>query len=65
MYGDINSEICEFMEVEITGKRKKDQPRELWEDSISRYVSTKVQIISAQGKGAQGMRLRINTVCTF
>ena len=31
----------------------------------SRYASTKVQIISAQGKGAQGMSLRINTVCTF
>ena len=36
MHGDINSEICEFMEVEITGKRKKGQPRTFWEDSIKK-----------------------------
>ena len=26
--------ICEFLEVEITGKRKKDQPRKSWEACI-------------------------------
>ena len=32
MRGDINSQLCEVMEVEITGKRKKGQPRKLWEE---------------------------------
>ena len=28
----ISSQIREVMEVEITGKRKKDRPRKLWEE---------------------------------
>ena len=31
MCGDINSQIREIMEVEITGKRKKGQSRKSWE----------------------------------
>ena len=30
--GDINSQICEVMEVEITGKRKKGPPKKSWEE---------------------------------
>ena len=32
MRGDINSQIREFKEVQITGKRKKVEPRKLWEE---------------------------------
>ena len=32
MHGDINSQICEVMEVEITGKRKKGPPKKSWEE---------------------------------
>ena len=32
MHGDIKSQICEVMEVEITEKRKKGQPRKSWEE---------------------------------
>ena len=31
MREDNNSQICEVMEVEITGKRKKGRPRKSWE----------------------------------
>ena len=34
MRGDINSQICEVMEVEITGKKKKGRPRKTWEECI-------------------------------
>ena len=34
--GDINSQISEIMEVEITGKRKKDQSRKSWEESVKK-----------------------------
>ena len=40
MRGDINSQISEIMEVEITGKRKKDQSRKSWESvkkDLERY----------------------------
>ena len=34
-YGhDTNSQICEVIEVEVTGKRKEGQPRILWEESV-------------------------------
>ena len=33
---DINSQIREVMELEITGKRKKGQPRESWEECIKK-----------------------------
>ena len=36
MHGDINSQICEVMEVEITGKRKKGQPGKSWEECIEK-----------------------------
>ena len=36
MHGDINSQICEVMEVEITGKRKKGQPRKLLQDCVKK-----------------------------
>ena len=32
MHGDINSQIREVMEVEITGKRKKGRPSKSWEE---------------------------------
>ena len=32
MCRDINSQIREVMEVEITGKRKKGRPRKSWEE---------------------------------
>ena len=34
VHGGMNSQICEVMEDEITGKRKKGRPRKLWEESI-------------------------------
>ena len=34
MHGDISSQICEVMEVEIIWKRKKDQPRKSWEECV-------------------------------
>ena len=34
MRGDINSQMLEVMEVEITGKSKKDLPRKLWEECL-------------------------------
>ena len=36
MHRDINSQIREFMEVEITGKRKKGPPMKLWEECIKK-----------------------------
>ena len=36
MSGDINSQIREVLEVEITGKRKKGQPRKSWEECIKK-----------------------------
>ena len=36
MHGDINSQICEVMEVEITGKRKKGQSRKLLQDCVKK-----------------------------
>ena len=35
MRGDTNSQIREVMEVEITGKRKKCQPRKSWEECVN------------------------------
>ena len=34
VHGGMNSQICEVMEDEITGKRKKGRPRKLWEECI-------------------------------
>ena len=36
MRGDINSQMCEVMEVEITGKRKKGRPRKSWEECVKK-----------------------------
>ena len=36
MRGDINSQIREVTEVEITGKRKKGRPKNLWEECIKK-----------------------------
>ena len=36
MHGDINSQIREVMEVEITGKRKKGRLRKLWEELVKK-----------------------------
>ena len=36
MRGDINSQIREVMEVEISGKRKKGRPRKSWEECIKK-----------------------------
>ena len=36
MCGDIRSQMREVMEVEITGKRKKSQPRKSWEECIKK-----------------------------
>ena len=36
MCGDIDSQIQEVMEVEITGKRKKGRPRKSWEECIKK-----------------------------
>ena len=33
---DMNSQICEVTELEITGKRKKGQPRKSWEECINK-----------------------------
>ena len=35
MRGD-SSQIGEVMEVEISGKRKKGQPRKLWEECVKK-----------------------------
>ena len=34
MREDINSQICEVMEVEITGKKKKGRPRKSWGECV-------------------------------
>ena len=34
MHGDIDSQIREVMEIKITGKRKKGQPRKSWEECV-------------------------------
>ena len=36
MRGDINSQIREVMEVEITGKRKTGRPGKLWEECVKK-----------------------------
>ena len=36
MHGDINSQIREVMEVEITWKRKKVQPRKSWKECVKK-----------------------------
>ena len=36
MRGDINSQINEAMEVEVTGKRKKGRPRKSWEECVKK-----------------------------
>ena len=36
MRGDINSQICEIMEVEMTGKKKKGRPRKSWEQCVKK-----------------------------
>ena len=36
MRGDINSQICKVMEVEITGKRKKGRLRKSWEKRVKK-----------------------------
>ena len=36
MHGDINSQIREVMDVEITGKRKKGRPRKSWEECVKK-----------------------------
>ena len=36
MCGDINSQIREDLEVEITGKRKKARPRKSWKECIKK-----------------------------
>ena len=36
MLGDINFQIHEVMEVEITGKRKKGRPRKSWGEGIKK-----------------------------
>ena len=36
MRGDINSQIREVMEVEVTGKRKKGRPRKSWEECVKK-----------------------------
>ena len=38
IHGDINSQMHEVMEAERTGKRKKDQPRKLWEECIKKFL---------------------------
>ena len=34
--GGINLQIREVMELEITGERKKDKPRKLWEGCVEK-----------------------------
>ena len=38
MREDINSQICEVMEVEITGKKKKSQPRKSWGECVKKVL---------------------------
>ena len=33
---NISSQMCEVMELEITGERKKGRPRELWKECIKK-----------------------------
>ena len=33
---DINSQICEVNELEITRKRKKDRPTKLWDEFVKK-----------------------------
>ena len=38
MRGDVNSQIREVMEVEITGKRKKVRPKKSWEECLKKVL---------------------------
>ena len=38
MRQDIKSQIGKVMEVEITGKRNKVQPRKLWEERVKKNL---------------------------
>ena len=38
MHAEISSQVWEVMEVEITGKRKKGQPRKSWEECVQKYL---------------------------
>ena len=40
MRGDINSQIREVMEVEITWKREKVQPRKSWKECVKKNLET-------------------------
>ena len=40
MRGDINSQICEVMEVEVTEKMNKGRPRKSWKECIKNRVAT-------------------------
>ena len=35
-HGDINFQIREVMQVEVTGKRKKNRPRKSWEECVKK-----------------------------
>ena len=37
---DINSQICEVMELEITEKRKKGRSKKLWEECVKKGFGT-------------------------
>ena len=62
MHGDINSQICEVMEFEITGKRKKGRPRKLWEEitkkNLERYGFRREDACD-QKKWREGIRAKI------
>ena len=62
MRGEIDSQIREVMEVEITGKRKKGQPRKSWEECIKKNMeqySLRREDASNQKKWQERIRPKI------
>ena len=62
MRGDINSQIREVVEVEITGKRKKGRQRKSWEECIKenleRYgLRKKMRTIERNGESKLEQKL--------
>ena len=65
MHGDINPQICEVMEVEITGKRKKGQPGKSWEECIKKdlegYGLRREDVYNQIKKWQQQIKAKLST----
>ena len=59
---DINFQICEVMEIEITGKRKMGQPKKSWEECIEKdleYYGLRREDAYNQEKWGEQIKVKI------